>query len=70
MTRPEFMRKVSELADQFHGCTLDEARDLLASLVITVGHRTKNHERFIESVVDLIGDGDDAEKVFVKVITQ
>jgi hypothetical protein len=43
---------------------------LLASLVITVGHCTQNHERFIEDVVDLIGDGDDAEKVLMKDVTQ
>lgn len=70
MNRAEFMRKVSEIADQFHGMTLDDARDVLASVVITVGQRTNRPDLLIDGVIDLLEDSDSAEKVPTKDITQ
>jgi hypothetical protein len=69
MNQHEFRRLVSELSDRFHGLSVPDARDVLASVVTTVAHRTSDPDRFTMIVVDLIETGK-IEKVFVKDTTQ
>lgn len=66
MTNAEFCQIISDLSDRCHGLTLNQARDVLASVVTTVAHRTSDPDEFIMAVIRLIEEGQ-ARKVMVTV---
>lgn len=66
MTNAEFYQIISDLSDRCHGLTLNQARDVLASVVATVAHCTSDPDEFIMAVIRLIEEGQ-ARKVMVTV---